>query len=71
MRTGAGKKEGVKKGEKAKGFLLWYPSVGYEIHTSQHLVSSKEGYLALEGLMKDMTLEMMPPVEVTSPLTPL
>lgn len=27
----------------AEAFLLWYPFVGYEIHTSQHLLSSKEG----------------------------
>ena len=63
----------MKKGGDAKGFLLWYPFVGYEIHTSQHLVSSKEGYLAvgIEGLMKGMMLETMPLMEVTSPLAPL
>ena len=63
----------MKKSVDAERLLLWYPFVGYKIHTSQHLLSSKEGCLALDirGLMKDIRLEMMPPMEVTSPLTPL
>lgn len=54
-----------------KGFFLDNTAKGLGpmvsiVEICQHLVSSKEGHLILD--LKDMTLVMMPPMEVMSPL---